>query len=309
MGILQYFIYLSILAMIAGICYRVVRIARMPIHLRWELYPIPNNRKKSKYGGSYFEEVDWWNKSEDHSLLFQILATGKEIFFIKTLYYRNRSLWIFSFPFHLGMYIFSALVVLLIVGALMSANGVMINLHSPNAFEGVIYSLSITFAVTGCLLGSIGAAGLIAKRIFVIELRSSSVWTNYFNLFLLLMIFICFFVGWATADRSLDLLRGYTANLIYFQPTSDLPSALKVGVALASLFCLYLPFTQMSHFLGKYFTFHRVLWDDRKNTRGSKIEKSAAVTLDYKFTWSAPHIKPGNRWSDMAKDTGEPEIK
>jgi hypothetical protein len=34
---------------------RTVRIARLPVHLRWELAPIPKDRKRGGYGGSYLE--------------------------------------------------------------------------------------------------------------------------------------------------------------------------------------------------------------------------------------------------------------
>ena len=49
----------AIAIFIAGNLYRVLKILRMPAHLRWELYPLPHGpRDRQRYGGSYFEETE-----------------------------------------------------------------------------------------------------------------------------------------------------------------------------------------------------------------------------------------------------------
>ena len=46
---------------------RVVKAMLMPVHLRWDLYPIPKGpRDRQRYGGSYFEETEWWTKPVGH---------------------------------------------------------------------------------------------------------------------------------------------------------------------------------------------------------------------------------------------------
>jgi hypothetical protein len=57
----------------------------------------------------------------------------------------------------------------------------------------------------------------------------------------------------------------------------------------------------MSHFIGKYFTYHSVKWDDAVNHRGGKFESKIAEYLTYKPTWAAPHVHAdGNRtWAEV----------
>jgi len=51
----------AISVFLLGNLYRVVKAMRMPVHLRWDLYPIPKGpRDRQRYGGSYFEETEWW---------------------------------------------------------------------------------------------------------------------------------------------------------------------------------------------------------------------------------------------------------
>src|SRR5512137_269510 len=105
MPLIQYLIYFSVLVLVVGVTMKTIRIARMPIHIRWDLYPIPHEKGKEHYGGSYYEEIDWWSKPRNTSLFSEIKEMAREIFAIQSLYRNNRSLWYFSFPFHLGLYL------------------------------------------------------------------------------------------------------------------------------------------------------------------------------------------------------------
>jgi hypothetical protein len=64
----------------------------------------------------------------------------------------------------------------------------------------------------------------------------------------------------------------------------------------------YFPFTHMTHLFGKYFTYHKVRWEDEPNFRGSKIEKAVTKALGYRQNWAAPHIKTGGTWADAATE-------
>jgi hypothetical protein len=74
---------------------------------------------------------------------------------------------------------------------------------------------------------------------------------------------------------------------------------------LSALVCAYIPFTHMSHFVGKYFTYHAVRWDDAANQRGGVIEKSMAEYLTYRPTWAAPHVTADGvrTWADVVTTT------
>lgn len=102
---LQIFSYISILFFIITIGVKIVKIISAPLHLRWELYPVPHEKNKSKYGGSRFEEVDWWQKNIKKDKLNELYEMLSEIIFMKALYKHNRPLWYASYPFHLGLYL------------------------------------------------------------------------------------------------------------------------------------------------------------------------------------------------------------
>ena len=70
-----------------------------------------------------------------------------------------------------------------------------------------------------------------------------------------------------------------------------------------------MPFTRMVHYVAKYFTYHKVRWDDEPNTRGSKLEGKVQELLARPESWSAPHIRPGETWSEQAAGTGVADAK
>jgi hypothetical protein len=69
---LQILSYVSIAFFLVVVAAKMIRIARMPVHLRWDLYPIPHEKGRSYYGGSYFEEVNWWTKPMHFSLVSEV---------------------------------------------------------------------------------------------------------------------------------------------------------------------------------------------------------------------------------------------
>src|SRR5512135_3146252 len=91
------FIYVAIAIFLAGNAYRVLRVARMPAHLRWELYPMPKGtREQQTYGGSYFEQTEWWKQARRDSRVSELLYIMREVFAFATLRKRNRPLWLWS---------------------------------------------------------------------------------------------------------------------------------------------------------------------------------------------------------------------
>ena len=123
---LQLVMYISLVVFFVGTVYKLIRIARMPLHIRWDLYPIPHEKGRGSYGGSYFEEVDWWTKPNDVSTVGELKAMGKEIFFIQSMYEHNRSLWVFSFPFHIGLYFSVGFVLMAFLGGALELGGLAV---------------------------------------------------------------------------------------------------------------------------------------------------------------------------------------
>ena len=77
-AILTYFAYVFIVAMYSV---KLVKIARMPVHLRWELYPIASETE-SKYGVSYYEDLKQWRKQRRKTVLKGTIFLLKEYFWM-----------------------------------------------------------------------------------------------------------------------------------------------------------------------------------------------------------------------------------
>ena len=77
---LQLLMYVAYAVFFIGVAYRAYRMANMPVHLRWDLYPIPHEKGKSEYGGSYYEEVDWWTKPSKFNWVTEMKFMAPEIF-------------------------------------------------------------------------------------------------------------------------------------------------------------------------------------------------------------------------------------
>jgi nitrate reductase gamma subunit len=301
---LQLLTYFAYAVFFIGVAYRAYRMAKMPVHLRWDLYPIPHEKGKAEYGGSYYEEIDWWTKPAKVSLSNELKEMSKEIVLIQSMYHNNRRLWIFSFPFHFGLYLSIVFVLLVFFGGLLSALGVTVSAESSNVVGRVVHYATMPFGITGAVLGALGALGLIFIRIARTELRHTSLWTDYFNLILLFAVFTSGLVVWASQDTSYLGLRVFITDLISFKQTPPVTSEFALHMVLAAAFLIYLPFTHMTHFVGKYFTYHKVRWEDHPNLKGSDLEKRITEALGYKINWSAPHIR-GNTWAEAATATEE----
>jgi nitrate reductase gamma subunit len=301
MSMLQLFMYLSIIVMIVGTLYRVIKIARMPLHLRWDLYPVPHEKGKEHYGGSYYEEIDWWTKPVETSTVNELKEMSKEIFLIQSLFRHNKPLWIFSLPFHTGLYLLIGYMALLVIGAILEFTGVSIS-ATAGGIGALVHYATVALGKIGFILGAVGTFGLLLSRMFNPDLRKMSIRTDYFNLVLLMAVFVSGIICWATVDKDFAIARAFTGSLITFSATGSLPAAVAWHELLAGLFFIYLPFTHMTHFVGKYFTYHKVRWEDHPNIRGGKIEKTIIGTLGYKIKWSASHIKTGATWAEAATD-------
>ncbi len=305
MGGLQIASYVSVLFFIVVIAAKMIKIARMPVHLRWDLYPIPHEKGRGSYGGSYFEEIDWWTKPKNFSLFSEVKEMAKEIVFVKSVFEHNRPLWIFSFPFHFGMYSLIGFAALLVIGAIMGMAGISVSALSMSSIGVVVFYLTLLCGTIGWVLGIVGAIGLFFSRLAKRELRVATVLSDYVNLLFLLAVFVAGLWSWYSVDQSYAAARAYVQSWLTFHATGALPTAMAVQLGLTAALLFYFPFTHMTHMVGKYFTYHRVRWEDEPNIRGSKIEHAVQAALGRTISWSAPHIKTGGTWAEAATATEE----
>ena len=70
---LQIISYLCLIVFLSAVGLRIRKQWKMPVHFRWELYPVQHEPgEKASYGGSYMEEVNWWEKKRRKSLINEI---------------------------------------------------------------------------------------------------------------------------------------------------------------------------------------------------------------------------------------------
>ena len=101
MSALTLLTYLAVLVYIITMISKVLRIKNMPIHLRWELYPVPHEKGRAHYGGSKLEEPEWWTKEHPKDHVNEIKEMGAEIIALKAVREHNKPAWIGSFSFHI----------------------------------------------------------------------------------------------------------------------------------------------------------------------------------------------------------------
>ena len=180
-----YISYLSILIFILTVVYKIIKISSSPIHLRWELYPVPKEKGKSEYGGSILEESEWWTKKKHVDHLGEIKTMAEEILLLKGVYENNRDLWLGSYPFHFGLYIGVANIFLAITTSILSNSSII----GIDIFLILTYIIHILFAV-GSLVGLIGSIKLLSSRIKNINLRLYSTASHYFHIVFIGLIFL-----------------------------------------------------------------------------------------------------------------------
>jgi nitrate reductase gamma subunit len=283
----------------------------MPMHLRWELYPVAHEGGgRAAYGGSYLEESDWWQKKREVSMLGELKVMVPEILFLVALREHNVKLWKWSFPFHFGLYLVGGTTMLLILGGLISA---FLPAGVAGPISGVIGAVVPFLGGAGLVLGIIGAVGLFMRR----RGRSLRDYTAPADLFNLLFFIVAFGVALATFigfDRKFALVTEFVTNLVTFNLAPLAVSGtgallLLLSVVLLSLLTAYIPTTHMSHFVGKYFAYHSIRWKDDPNLQGGKEEKVIEELLSRPISWSASHIGGDGKktWLDAA--TEEPEVE
>jgi nitrate reductase gamma subunit len=124
----------------------------------------------------------------------------------------------------------------------------------------------------GYALGAFGAVGLFFVRLTDDNLRNSTAPATYVNLLVLLAMFVTGLWAALTVTGFTGHVMGFAGGLLRASVPAELPGILAAHFVFAFLFLAYLPFTQMMHFVAKYFTYHKVRWDDEPVTAGSKLD-------------------------------------
>lgn len=298
--------YVSYIFIIVVYTIKVVKIARMPLHLRWELYPVVHE-KGYKYGGSYFEQLEWWNKPSQKSAARSIIFKIRDYITFPGYFQRNRGYWLGLYPWHIGFYAIVAFHVFSFIGALVIlTSDIAISAESANVWGMAIYYLTLIVAVGSFILGSIGSIVLLVKRLTDKGLKNYATASNYFNYAFFLVVFLSGLVTWYFADPTLSAYREFWKSLITFKYHTVEP-LVYTHIMLFSLFLVYLPFTRSTHYITKIFAFFGVFWDDAPILKNRQMQMRIKETLNKPVTWSASHIQQGKTWAEIAE--GMPEDK
>ena len=299
--------YIGLTAFLVAVIVRIRMWLKMPIHVRWELYPVAHEPGKAHYGGSYLEDGEWWNKGRKVSLWGEIKAMVPEILFLVALKENNPALWKRSFPFHFGLYLVTAATLVMMGNGLL---GLLVPaLFNDPTVAAVIQYLVVGLGAAGLALSLLGALGLLQRRLGDPDLVDFTTKADVFNLIFFVVAFGTAIFTFIIVDRDFTRVSAFVANLVAFNPTPLPGSGMEqmlptVTAALMSALVAYIPLTHMSHFIGKYFAYHAIRWNDTPNLPGGKQEKEIQKVLGQKVTWAAPHIdgKGEKSWVDLATE-------
>jgi nitrate reductase gamma subunit len=278
--------------------------SKMPMHMRWELYPVAHEPGRAHYGGSYLEEVDWWKKPRHSSLWGELKAMVPEILFLVALKENNKKMWNVSFPFHFGLYLVIGCTGLMMGSAVLGA-------ISPAILAGGFGKL-LRVAIMACGYGGLGlsllgALGLLSRRLGDAELKDFTSPADIFNLVFFLLAFGFTLANLVLFDRDFSRTFAFVYGLVTFNMV-PLPGGstqawmTTISVVLMGALVAYIPMTHMSHFIGKYFAYHAIRWNDEPNLKGGDQEAPINDLLHRPVSWSAPHIQGDGKktWADVA---------
>jgi len=301
MGVIQLLLYLCFVIFVVVTAAKVIRYARTPVHVRWELYPVAHEKGRHEHGGSFFEESEWWNKPREIDHVNEAREMAREIFLLNGVRRNNRGLWVYSLPFHGGLYCLIGWMGLLIFGAILMLTGVAFD----NTFFRLVRGLTSVMGYAGMVLTSFGALGLLVFRIRDRDMRKFNAPADYLGLVWFAGAALLGLVAYGTQDPAFDQLRAFVAAVLSFRTAAPLSPLVAAAVAVGAVLIAYIPLTRMIHFAAKYFLYHDVRWSDEPLRTGSKLEARVMSALNYGVSWNGPHIQKGKTWAEVA--TEEPE--
>lgn len=297
-----------LLGYLAILCFIVLALVRMftftsssPLHIRWELYPIPHEGpERASYGGSYMEESDWWTKPRHVDHCMDIKAILREVLFLENTYENNSPLWLRTFPFHWGMYFLMGGTMILIFAVILELCGV-----SPDdgflIFIGNVINV-IVLVGAFCIAG--GGCALLQRRFADPGLRRYTAFEQVANLVSFIIFGVLTLCAWTFNPSYYDVAMNFIYNLCTgnFEPLGSFWFVLNMLAGYCVL--VFIPISNMRHLIMKYFMYHDIRWGDEATIYSKKNQRLIGVDLHLKENWDAPHISEDSSdektWLDVA---------
>ena len=180
-------IYAGLLIFLIGCVRRILQYARTPVHLRWELYPVPHEAPdRVAHGGSYFETGDWWTKPRHSNHIGELRVMIPEMLFMKGLWEFNRRLWVPSFLFHFGLYLLIGSIVLVGFGAGLPLLAPSL---ATSGFWIILAHVYHVMAYVGATISVAGALLLLLRRATDPALKNYTKPADFFNLVFFIIAF------------------------------------------------------------------------------------------------------------------------
>jgi nitrate reductase gamma subunit len=301
MIILYLLTYFSILVFFLLVFSKIYKYASAPVHVRWELYPVAHEPDRNKYGGSYYEEAEWWKKKIKKNHIAEVWAMFEEIIFLKGV--------IFSFPFHLGLYLVTGTTALIFLSAILDILSITSLNVVQSGGEKFLFNVCNITGYASLALTFVGSIGLIIQRTTDKKFKFYNTPMDFINLFFILILVVSVFLTLIISNPSFIMSKEFVRNLLTFNFIAIPDGLFITHVILISLFLLYFPITRMMHLFAKYFLYHNVRWEDEPNVKGGKLEKRIKEALNFGVSWSAPHIEAGKTWAEVATTLPEKDGK
>jgi nitrate reductase gamma subunit len=300
LAILTYFAYLFIIFMYTM---KAVKYLRLPIHLRWEIYPVLHEQNY-RYGGSRMEQLGTEGRVRQGGLIRSIVYLLKEYVSLSEYYKRQKVYWSVLYPWHIGFILIITFHILAFFGALVLLAGVPVAADSPVLFGRVFYLVMLFCGVVSFSAGLVGSIGVLIKRIVDTNLRDYAAPQQYFTYLFCLAVFASGLYSWWFVDPTFSEYRQFWVGLVTLHPVAVAPTG-TLHIILFDFFLIYLPFTRSMHYVTRIFAFFLIRWDDRPNVRGGDVERQLITQFGRRMTWSAKHIKKDGTWVEQVAQ--EPE--
>jgi nitrate reductase gamma subunit len=274
--------YASILFCVIGLFVMMVKYITAPLHINWELH------RGSAVYELYYELWPKIHESFTEKLKFILL----DVLLLREYYLKNRDLWYFLFPFHLGAYLLILWHAWLFISAPIS---------DAAPYWGLVWGHAAT------ALTFFGGAGILIKRITNEDLRVYYPPIHYLKWIVMLITLASgFYAVHYHFDGEMSKVMEYVREQVAFKDFEHKfhpAPATATHVLLASIWLIYLPFSHIMQLFSRYY--HQLRWDHVPNLRGSTIESKVIKLLNKPISWSATHIQSGKTWAEVAMELPE----
>ncbi len=299
--------YIAYVFIVAVYTFKVVAWLRLPLHIRWDLYPVIHE-EHYRYGGSYYEQQEWWTKPRQKNRWRSLLYSLKDNFYLGEYFEHNRIYWFFLLPWHLSFIFIITFHILCFFAAVSMIGGLQVTAASPHALGKVFYYILLFTGGFAFIAGTFGSIGMLFIRILDRGLRTYAMPMNFFNYIFFLVVYGSGLLAWLLLDPTLEEYRAYWVGLVTLSPPMLHPMTI-LHIVLFDIFLIYLPFTRSTHYITRILAYFFIRWDDEPNLRGSEMEKKINGLLQRKVSWTGPHIQAGNSWAEVATASGLPDAK